>query len=116
MRTSDRFNAFAKAMSFIQSETKLQLELTQLHAMMAVYKSGERGIAIGDLAKTTKVSSSAAGRTAATLSTYGHKDTKMKGWGLCEAFTDYERPAFKIIRNTVRGKEVMDKFIDLLEA
>ena len=108
-------SSFLKAKAFIQAETKLQLELTQLDTILRVYRAGDAGLSVTDIAKATGVSNSAAGRTAATMSLHGYRNTKMSGWGLAEAYTDYANPRFKMIRITARGITVVEKFLELLK-
>lgn len=105
MLSTKRFHA---AKYILQAATKKQIELTQIDALITIYHAGEKGVTITDISKATGVSISAAGRSVATLSAAGFKGSKMKGWGLVEAFLDYERPQFRVVRCTAKGRRVVE--------
>ncbi len=105
---------FIKAKTLLQAATKLQVEMTQIDALIFIYNAGRSGARLTDMAEATGVSISAAGRTAATFSIQGYKGAKMKGWGLAETFIDYNFPAFKMVRLTPKGIAVIEEFLKVL--
>lgn len=110
-------NKYMKATQVIRRATKKNLDLLQIDALLHLYESEEKGLAVGELAEMVGLSHVAISRTMRLFSKHGandYGDRVTGGWNLGEYIYDHERPRHRIMRLNKKGRKLVEDFMSAL--
>jgi len=99
----------------LQKATKPRIEASQISCLIELYRAGEQGLQMGDIARVTGLTAGAAGRMARGFTVEGWTGVKQTGHGLAEIYYNPRFPKSNMVRLNIDGKLLVEDFLTALE-
>jgi len=106
---------FLKCLAMLQKATKPRIEASQISCLIELYRAGEQGLQMGDIARVTGLTAGAAGRMARGFTVEGWTGVKQTGHGLAEIYYNPRFPKSNMVRLNIDGKLLVEDFLTALE-